>query len=846
MAEFTWVPFYKELAQKLIPFQNRQTELIDLLDSILKKGIPSISVTDKDENGNRPRLNEIDPFTFFASFNRGTKNENRVKILQETKGYFNIQCDVPEDFMGIPVVDNRKSWFFAYKSGRGKDDIKWLWELFHKAVLSPQQITNHVFDRVLTIKNVSITNLSMGLYWVNPDHFTNCDGRMHEYLTTHGYNFAKIKNWKDYQAHRESLKSFIPDLTYYQISFEAWKETTKVEEPEIHYTDSKGKIKKDVKYWLFAPGHGADMWDEFFDNEIMALGWDELGNLKQYKTRGEIRDKLIGAYGGKGSKKNDVSANDDFINKVKIGDIIIAKKGRGELLGYGIVDSDYYFDENRDDFKSCRKVDWKIKGIWKVDHNLVLKTLTDITKYASEHTEYEKYYERLMATINGEYKPIINIKEHQICYPLNQILFGPPGTGKTYNSINHALAIIEEKELEELETESEENRVEVLRRYKAFVDSGQIVFTTFHQSMCYEDFIEGIKPVELDYQLSYELKKGIFKTIAENARNNYRNYKKQSVKISFEEAWNSFLEPLVEGETVNVQMKKSAYEITHVTDKTIFFDKESGDSKHSLSVNTLKAMYNDGENNLIKGGLQPYYEPLLNELLQRSEVSKKENLKNYVLIIDEINRGNIAQIFGELITLIEKDKRLGAKEELTVTLPYSKQKDFGVPSNLYIVGTMNTADRSVEALDTALRRRFSFVEMPPNYELSQLENEVAGHSLIEILETINGRIEKLLNKDHLIGHSYFLSVEDLDGLQNVFQHNLIPLLQEYFYGDMAKIGLVLGEAFFEKQQNGDNIKFAKFKHDAIDDLEERHVIRLKQYWKPGEFEQAIQELVNPS
>ncbi len=257
-------------------------------------------------------------------------------------------------------------------------------------------------------------------------------------------------------------------------------------------------------------------------------------------------------------------------------------------------------------------------------------------------------------------------------------------------------------------------------------------------------------------------------------------------------------------------------------------------------------MYNDGANNIITGGLQPYYEPLLNELLKGSEQSKNEDLKNFVLIIDEINRGNVSQIFGELITLIEKDKRIGASEELTVTLPYSKKKGFGVPSNLYIIGTMNTADRSVEALDTALRRRFTFIEMPPNYELQQLETEMTEEiTLLEILKTLNYRIEKLLDKDHIIGHSYFLNIKDLKGLKDVFQYNIIPLLQEYFYGDFAKIGLVLGEAFFEQETVINNVKFAKYRHDAIDDLNARSVIKLKRYWKDGDFDQAIKELVNP-
>ncbi len=194
---------------------------------------------------------------------------------------------------------------------------------------------------------------------------------------------------------------------------------------------------------------------------------------------------------------------------------------------------------------------------------------------------------------------------------------------------------------------------------------------------------------------------------------------------------------------------------------------------------------------------------------------KEENTKPYVLIIDEINRGNVSSIFGELITLIEDSKRLGNNEALTVTLPYSKEK-FGVPSNLYIIGTMNTADRSVEALDTALRRRFVFEEMMPDCNL--LKEKILNFdnnkplNLSDLLKTINARIEVLLSRDNLIGHSYFLEVDGWDKLTETFYKNIIPLLQEYFYGDYGKIGLVLGEGFVKKEESKNDI-FGSFVSD---------------------------------
>lgn len=169
--------------------------------------------------------------------------------------------------------------------------------------------------------------------------------------------------------------------------------------------------------------------------------------------------------------------------------------------------------------------------------------------------------------------------------------------------------------------------------------------------------------------------------------------------------------------------------------------------------------------------------------------------ENYVFIIDEINRGNVSQIFGELITLIEDDKRAGNPEALEVILPYSKER-FSVPPNLHIIGTMNTADRSVEALDTALRRRFSFELMSPEPEL--IPEYVGELELRKVFEQINQRISYLLDEDHQVGHSYFMQIEDENDLRDVFKNRIIPLLKEYFYNDYGKIRLILGEKFFRK------------------------------------------------
>lgn len=535
--------------------------------------------------------------------------------------------------------------------------------------------------------------------------------------------------------------------------------------------------KNEKQYWLYAPGENAYLWDEFYQEGIMALGWDGIGDLSQYQSRDEIKNALVDTYGGKGSKKNDVSANDDFLNKIKIGDVIIAKKGRGELLGYGIVTSDYIFDKNRENYQNTRKVDWKIKGNWKVDFSLVLKTLTDITKYKSDHPDYNKYYERLLG-IMGQNNKIKN--KEDMNFSLNTILYGPPGTGKTYNTVLRAAEIIENRKIDSYD--------EALEIFKANLHD-QIEFITFHQNYSYEDFIQGLRPdTENDKQLTFERKDGVFKVISDKALKNITASEKPPVaKKTFEETFNKFVNPLVEGEIeeIEVRMKKVSYFITAITNKSIEFRKTSGGIEHTLSISTLRKMY-DAESVLDIQGLSSYYSPLLDELLKigKDSSGKMEvvHKKNYVIIIDEINRANISRVFGELITLIEPDKRSHGTIPLEARLPSGDP--FIVPSNLFIIGTMNTADKSIALLDIALRRRFEFESMYPKYEIE-------GQEIydVEILQKINEQIIKTKGHDFQIGHAYFMG-ENNDLVQRM-NKKVIPLLLEYYMNDEKEVKGIL-------------------------------------------------------
>lgn len=318
-------------------------------------------------------------------------------------------------------------------------------------------------------------------------------------------------------------------------------------------------------------------------------------------------------------------------------------------------------------------------------------------KYSDEDIYYSEILPESVADPISIYKTASNTS-----FPLNQILYGPPGTGKTFESIRRAIAIVENKPwttVQQMDNNSIQKRIET------HFNSGQVVFTTFHQAMSYEDFVEGIKPTVVNHQIHYTIQDGILKKLVQQA--------------------------------------------------------------------------------------------------------VQEPDKTFALIIDELNRGNVANIFGELITLLEEDKRLQALNALKVQLPYSK-KNFTLPPNLYLIATMNTTDKNIEHLDMALRRRFSFIEMLPDSIL--LSENIEGINLRLMHQIINERIAMLLDQHYLLGHAYFMNISSLNDLQTVFKTQIIPLLLEYFYGDFGKIGLILGKDFLR-------IKKVEYKHFADFDYE---------------------------
>ncbi|HEF1580408.1 TPA: AAA family ATPase [Campylobacter coli] len=420
---------------------------------------------------------------------------------------------------------------------------------------------------------------------------------------------------------------------------------------------------------------------------------------------------------------------------------------------------------------------------------------------------------------------------------LNQILYGSPGTGKTYHTIDKALEIL---------GENLKSRDEKKAKFDEYVKNGQIVFITFHQSYGYEEFVEGIKPMMSNgansRELKYEIKDGVFKDICNKALENYENSNLNTEelreKIELREKVEKFLNRLLETNEPISKTKGGNFFINSFNNNTIEIyseDVERFDGVFKLSLSTFITLlksnieFNSAVEMFKKvfdrdyaDRTHTYYFNLVNKFkeYEKQAVLKTEDnkistnsLNSYIIIIDEINRGNVSKIFGELITLIEPSKRIGESEELKVTLPYSGKK-FGVPKNVYILGTMNTADRSITSLDTALRRRFEFVEMIP--DVSKLSDNCEGVDLQKLLEAINTRIEYLLDREKTIGHAFFIGVENLEDLKKVFQNKIIPLLQEYFYNDYALISAVLNDngmiykdkeddKYLQKIKNLDNV-----------------------------------------
>ena len=793
--QFTWIPFYTELAEKLLEYKSRRKELIEFIFS--KEGLLEFSdylhLEDKTK-----KIDDIDPFSFMGMFNRGNlSSSNRVRILTKIKQQFEIVADVPSDFDGIPVLNRARMFFYNWNELHQSCQKLWeVYEQLHNGNISPWFEYYNFYNRR--------AECTMPLFWCNAKQYIALDSRNRDYLQSQGI-LVDVTDASSYLALLQNVKEDmkadkLKEKSFEEISYNAWK------------------IQYPKKYWLYAPGENAQFWDEFYKEGIMGIGWEELGDLSEYHKKSDLKSSMINVYGKKDGPKaymNYVQCSWDFVHEMHIGDVVFVKQGKWKILGFGIVNSDYYYDESRKFYNSIRKVCWKKKGEWEHPGDAALKTLTDVTPNPDYVNKLKQLF--LMSNEINNYTEILRHKK-------NIILQGAPGTGKTYNTAALALSICGVTGVDL------NDHIEVMKCYEQMRydertnPTGQIAFCTFHQSMDYEDFVEGIKPNTDDGTVTYDVEDGIFKLLSDKAKCNYEDSKKTVEVINIEQQTRDLFEKycfkieneLSTNESVELY-SKSRMHIRKVNRKkdgsaySLQLAKDATSSPQGLKVDIVVRDFHDFKEGKIKSasdvkpsydsqssshGNAIYYFELYKRLAEfektqkQETVTEKTELKNYVLIIDEINRGNVSRIFGELITLLEADKRIGGEyPPIKVTLPYSKES-FGVPCNLYIIGTMNTTDRSVGNIDYAVRRRFAFVTLESKRQVlvDKYGEGSRQAALFDAVYTFLNDDKKHVEmdiEDLMVGHSYFMASDD--NLQLKLDYEIVPLIREYYKDGIIKV-----------------------------------------------------------
>ena len=530
---------------------------------------------------------------------------------------------------------------------------------------------------------------------------------------------------------------------------------------------------------------------------------------------------------------NTNSPHRQILKELKIGDKIISyNKSKGIQATLTVTQAYFIDDKNNinvnviyDELSIPIKKSTFINNIKKYNINVFYKN-SPIDKNYNINTGYcfkisKEFYNVALNKNEGTN----NYKAREVLMdklPKNLILYGPPGTGKTYNTVIETIKILN-YDLYKQYCKKEKNYKDLKHEFDKLKNDGRIEFVTFHQSYSYEEFVEGIKPYIQKWNsesgdcAKYKGENGIFKNICSKA-----NYE-------FEKVFNKFREKYPEGNNL-----ETLYNLKYDEQSIIYDCGENAvkDNKNrKISIERLKWVYDKNQQysnatdfyqdyNNEAESLKCYPYKVYCELLK----IKKDFNKPYILIIDEINRGDVSKIFGELITLIEEDKRIGNKYQMKITLPYSKES-FGVPNNLYIIGTMNTADRSIALLDTALRRRFDFEEISPKPELLEGEKIIDTDTkkeieinLKDLLTNLNNRIEKYFDRDHQIGHSYLMGIETKEQLERAYKNRILPLLNEYFYNDSETVGKVLTCEKYETMNCLDVLKETQkeYKKDSDD------------------------------
>ena len=778
---FTWVPYYKELAQKLVQYRDKREELLDIIRGIDREYIDFLQ-----KDGDGTKITDIHPFAIYSIFSRLFLVPKKQKILEYLKTKLNLTSSIPSDFDGIPSVNPQNSFWGMPWDDDAKQEVEENWDLFCCAVNEnfDEDEFCKCFDKVISQQGAK-WNVTQALFRMNPDKFISLDGNSREYLGTEnitvfnerdlsGKKYLSLLNDVKENVNNHSIK----EKNFYELSHNAWK-----------YGNEK------INYWIIAPGTNAAKWDEYSKSGEIGIGWDELGPLSNYKKIEQVRDKYLEIWHPDNKDFASDAPNQiwNFYKNIQIGDVIIARKGVKQIIGLGKVTSDYFYDDKRDEFFHLRKVNWEKIGEWKYPGQSTRDTV---------HILKPAIVKEILKNMNADE----NAKTIELTELLeankNLILHGAPGTGKTYTAKDIAAQIICGKPFSEIEKNSDEE--------KAFNE--QTEFVQFHPSYDYSDFVEGLRPIEGENSgdVGFERKDGVFKEFCERALKSTTS----GGNDNFDDAWKSFVNELNESNSITIETKKKKQFTVELN--------QNGDGLIDKQENYTRfynyaQLYNVYRNlpGVPNGGHDNYRQAIINYMKEHNGLDdykpgqESTTEKKYIFIIDEINRGEMSKIFGELFFSIDPDYRgtkgkvrtqyanmVKTKNAFDYRLNSLTYGNFFVPENVYIIGTMNDIDRSVESMDFAMRRRFTFVELFADQCLGMLNNITCTDGIITVdeiktkMKSLNSKIEREpgLSTAYHIGGSYFSKLKKYENktkseaFEALWNNHLNPLITDYLRG----------------------------------------------------------------
>ena len=806
---FSWIPFFMEFAKKLLKYRDNRTPLVnwiyDNIDGSLIKHF-------KDGTDGR-RVSDTDPFTVMAIINRGITYNKKFELCKQFKSFLDISASVPQDFTGVPEMNNQRSNFIGFEEDRVESDIDRLWELFECAVLDKDiEDAYNALNGQFLIKY----NITMGLFWIRPDRFLAFDGNNRKKLETLGIASFKGGKFVSYDEYENILKQVdakmksgeIDCRNYAEFSQMTYKQNDEASKGDLHKQDS-------VNYWMYAPGENASKWLECQEEGIICIGWDKLGDVSKYRTREDVRSEIKKYYPTNGSAKNDSLAVWQFSHEMKEGDIVFAKKGRNTIIGRGVVDSEYMFDDDLSEYKHIRIVNWTDVGEWKTDDLHAMKTLTNVTRY-------KEYVEGLNNLIEGK-EPKIKSADKQYWWLTGSPKYWSPSTDwELGEDIDYTLYNEKGNKRRVFKHFTEARPGDIVIAYEAtpvlqIVAIGRVVSETDGEVLYIRKIEELMSPVPYSEILTNPILKdsepvmnrcqgSLFKLTQDEYDEIMRLIRKDNPEpvVNEEEDIEEYAPYRDEDFLKEVYMNKKDYERLKellLRKKNLILQGAPGVGKTFAAKKLAYAIMGEKNDKRVKivqfhqnysyedfvlgykpnenGGFE-LKEGIFYQFCKKAAADKDNE---YFFIIDEINRGNLSKIFGELLMMIEKDYR-----DTPIQLSYADRR-FAVPSNVYLIGMMNTADRSLAMIDYALRRRFSFFEMKPAFENSGFKDYIKNlrdirlEKLIQALIALNKVIadDDSLGTGFCIGHSYLCDLESDYDLVSIVEYDIIPMLREYWF-----------------------------------------------------------------